>query len=45
MIKAIDALGQFLQIIGIVLSAPGLWIEEAGKRLERKAVRLHQAAR
>ncbi len=35
--RAIDALGQFLQIVGILLSAPGEWIEYWGILLEREA--------
>lgn len=35
----LDALGQALQMIGILLSAPGLWIEHWGILLERKVAR------
>lgn len=35
-LHAIDTLGQFLQIVGIILSAPGLWIEHWGILLERR---------
>lgn len=38
-LKTIDALGQALQMIGIVLSAPGLWIEHWGILLERRVAR------
>lgn len=38
-LKAIDTLGQVLQMVGILLSAPGLWVEHWGILLERKVVR------
>jgi hypothetical protein len=37
--KSIDAIGQFLQIVGVLLSVPGLWIEYWGILLERRAAR------
>ena len=37
MIRVIDAFGQLLQIIGILLSAPGEWIEYWGILLARRA--------
>lgn len=42
-IAAIDVLGQALQMIGILLSAPGLWIEHWGILLERKAAARNQS--
>jgi hypothetical protein len=38
-LKAIDAIGQVLQMVGILLSAPGLWIEHWGITLERRVSR------
>lgn len=36
-LKTLDSISQVLQIIGVLLSAPGLWIEHWGIQLERYA--------
>jgi hypothetical protein len=38
--RLIDAIGQLLQIIGVVLAAPGLWVEHWGLLLERRAFKM-----
>lgn len=41
--KFLDSIAQILQIAGLILAAPGLWIEHFGKQLEWYAARRYIA--